>query len=106
LIVGLGGLAQGGFAGLWSPHGTELAFFTANPLLCAFHTYCGAALLLGRGRKVIPLALVMLGVAELSPFAAVISGFAPVTGANAVLHLAAGAALSLPHRDRLERSFR
>ena len=107
LIVGLGGLAQGGFAGLFEGHGTELAFFTANPLLSAFHTCAGAALLLGRGRALFPLVLVLLGVAELSPAATTLQGFMPVTGANAALHLATGTALSAAAgRTRIERSAR
>ncbi|MEA2433867.1 MAG: hypothetical protein QOG54_1324 [Actinomycetota bacterium] len=106
LIVGLGGLAQGGFAGLFSPHGTELAFFTANPLLSAFHTCAGAALLLGGGRRSMALSLVLLGVAELSPLADVLGNFAPITGANAVLHLVTGAVLGLAERPRIERRIR
>jgi fucose 4-O-acetylase-like acetyltransferase len=106
LIVGLGGLAQGGVAGLLEGRGTELAFFTANPMLSAFHTFVGCALLLGRGRYVVTPVLVLLGIAELSPVANALSEVMPVTTANATLHLAAGAALGISGRGRFERSER
>ena len=98
LVIGMGGFAQGGFAGIAAPTGTTLGIFEANPLLSALHLGVGLALVRKRSRVTVAVAsaaLVGIGVLEAFPFASDVVRFAPITTGNTLLHLACGGVLSL-----------
>jgi hypothetical protein len=98
LIVGMAGFAQGGFAGVTDPVGTNLGLFEANPLLSAVHMAIGLLLLLTGSRVAVATAsaaLVGLGVLEAFPLATDMVNVIPITTGNTVLHLACGTALSV-----------
>ncbi|MDQ3941236.1 MAG: acyltransferase family protein [Actinomycetota bacterium] len=109
LVLGMGGFAQGGFAGALEPQGTNLGLFEANPLLSAVHLAIGTALLRGASRVTTAVAsagLVGLGMLEaFSPTSSLLTVI-PVTGGNAVLHLLCGCALSVFGIDEIERRSR
>jgi len=103
LVVGMAGFAQGGFAGVTSPQGTDLGLFEANPLLSALHL--AIALILFRSTSRAPIAVasaVLVGLAalEATPLAPSVLEVIPVTPGNVVLHLVSGIALSVFARDR------
>ena len=105
IVIGMSGFAQGGFAGVITPSGTDLGLFEANPLLSAFHLAVGIVLLRAGTRPPIAIAsaaLVGLAVLESVPMAPRLLTIVPVVPGNVVLHLAAGLALSLFVRDRKE----
>ncbi|MGH2807070.1 MAG: acyltransferase family protein [Actinomycetota bacterium] len=98
LIIGMAGFAQGGFAGVLEPTGTDLGLFEANPLLSAFHMALGVALLRTGSRVAVAFAsaaLVGVGALEAFPLAGDLLSVIPITTGNTVLHLACGTALSV-----------
>jgi hypothetical protein len=106
LIIGMAGFAQGGFAGVLEPVGTDLGLFEANPLLSAFHMAIGLMLLRTGSRVAVGVAsaaLVGVGALEAFPLASDMLSVIPITGGNAVLHLACGTALSVFGRNDEER---
>jgi Domain of unknown function (DUF4383) len=106
LIIGMAGFAQGGFAGVLEPVGTDLGLFVANPLLSAFHMTIGLLLLRTGSRVAVAVAsaaLVGVGALEVFPLASDMLSVIPITTGNTVLHLACGTALSVFGRNDEER---
>lgn len=110
LIVGMAGFAQGGFAGVVAPTGTDLGLFVANPLLSAIHLLVAITLLRPHHRRFIPLVsacLVALAALESVPLEPRLASVIPVVPGNVVLHLMCGLVLGLfvrePRRERGSR---
>ena len=102
LIVGMAGFAQGGFAGMVGPTGTDLGVFVANPLLSALHLGVAMTLLRPGHRGSVPVVsavLVALAVLEAVPVGPRLDQWVPVVPGNVVLHLVGGLVLGLFVRD-------
>ncbi len=98
LVLGMSGFAQGGFAGIASPDGTDLGVFEANPLLSAIHLVLALVLFRATSRGAIALVsacLVGLAALEATPMAPQVLNVIPVTPGNVALHLVAGLVLSI-----------
>ena len=102
LIVGMAGFAQGGFAGMVGPTGTDLGVFVANPLLSAIHLGVAMALLRPSHRRLVPVVsagLVALAVLETVPVGPRLEELIPVVPGNVGFHLICGVVLGLFVRD-------
>ena len=102
LIVGMAGFAQGGFAGMVGPTGTDLGVLVANPLLSAVHLGVAMALLRPTHRALVPAVsacLVGVAVLETVPVGPRLEELVPVVPGNVVFHLVCGVVLGLFVRD-------